>query len=102
MSQESIYTVLITAITVLSSASAWRFYERREQRKREAEDFIKNDCRDRILRLEALLDKSSNDKEDMRLTILKLTEEVSALMVKVDFLERENKELRLQLNEKGS
>jgi len=102
MSQESIYTVLITAITVLSSASAWRFYERKEQRKREAEDFIKNDCRDRILRLEALLDKSSNDKDEMRLTILKLTEEVSALMVKVDFLEKENKDLRNQLNEKGN
>jgi hypothetical protein len=101
MSQESIYTVLITAITVLTSASAWRFYEKREQRKRDAEDFIKNDCRDRILKLEALLDKSSLDKEDMRGTILRLTEEVSALIVKVDFLEKENKELKEQLNKRG-
>lgn len=102
MNQESIYTVLVTAITVLTSASAWRYYEKKEQRKKESEDFIKIDCRDRILRLEALLDRSSSDKEDMRNTILKLTEEVSALMVKVDFLEKENKELRTQLNKKGS
>lgn len=101
MSQESLYTVLITAITVLTSASAWRYYENKEKRKRETEDFIKNDCQNRISRLEALLEKSSTEKEEMRLIILRLTEEVSALTVKVDFLDRENKALREQVNKKG-
>ena len=34
MDENTIATVLITAITVLGSASAWRFYEKREERKR--------------------------------------------------------------------
>ena len=34
MDENTIATVFITAITVLGSASAWRFYEKREERKR--------------------------------------------------------------------
>jgi hypothetical protein len=102
MNEQSIYAVIVTAVTVLGSTSAWRYYEKREQRKKETEDFIKNDCRDRISRLEALLERSSTEKEEMRTTILRLTEEVSALMVKVEYLDKENKELRKQLDKKGS
>jgi hypothetical protein len=86
MPQESIWTVLITAFTVLGSASAWRFYEKRALRKEKDEDFIKTDCRDRIGKLEALLQASSKEKDEMRQTILRLTEQVSALTVKVEFL----------------
>lgn len=87
MHQESIWTVLITALTLMGSASAWRFYEKRALKKEKDEDFIKTDCRDRIGKLEALLELSSNEKDEMRKTILKLTEQVSALMVKVEFLQ---------------
>ena len=41
MQTESIWTVLITAITVLGSASAWRFYERRSDQKKDEDNFIK-------------------------------------------------------------
>ena len=37
MGQESFWTVLITAITVLGSASAWRFYEKRAEKKKPQE-----------------------------------------------------------------
>jgi hypothetical protein len=87
MQQETIWTVLVTAITMLGSASAWRFYEKRALKKEKDEDFIKTDCRDRIGKLEALLESSSREKDEMRQTILKLTEQVSALMVKVEFLQ---------------
>jgi hypothetical protein len=36
--------------------------------------------------LEALLQAASKEKDEMRQTILKLTEQVSALTVKVEFL----------------
>jgi hypothetical protein len=86
MQQESIWTVLITIVGVLGSASAWRFYEKRSMRKERDEEFIRHDCKDRISKLEALLQESSREKDDMRKTILKLTEQVSALSVKVEFL----------------
>jgi hypothetical protein len=85
--------VLITIVTVLGSTSAWRFYEKRAMRKERDEDFVRDDCRDRISKLEALLQLSSKEKDDMRTTILSLTEKVSALTVKVEFLQKENSEL---------
>jgi hypothetical protein len=90
---ESIWTVLITIVTVLGSASAWRYYEKRALRKESDEDFMKLDCRDRILKLEALLNASSKEKDEMRNLILQLTEKVAALSVKVEFLQKENTEL---------
>jgi peptidoglycan hydrolase CwlO-like protein len=93
MAQESFWTVLITVVTVLGSASAWRFYEKRAMRKERDEEFIRHDCKDRIAKLEVLLQESSREKDEMRATILKLTEQVSALAVKVEFLQKENNEL---------
>jgi hypothetical protein len=98
MPQESFWTVIITIVTVLGSASAWRFYEKRAMRKERDDEFIRHDCRDRIAKLEALLGVSSDEKDEMRATILKLTEQVAALAVKVDFLQKENSELLKALN----
>ena len=93
MQQESVWTVLITVVTVLGSASAWRFYEKRAMRKERDEEFIRHDCKDRLTKMEALLEASSKEKGEMRETILKLTEQVAALAVKVEFLQKENSEL---------
>lgn len=93
MENQSVWTVLITVVTVLGSASAWRFYEKRAMRKERDEEFIRHDCKDRIAKLEALLENSSKEKDEMRATILKLTEQVSALAVKVEYLQKENNEL---------
>ena len=95
MDENTIATVFVTAITVLGSASAWRFYEKRAERRRDEDNFIREDCRDRIAKLEVLLLKSSEEKDQMRETILKLVEQVSALTVKVQFLEEENKMLKM-------
>ena len=100
MQNESIWTVLITAITVLGSASAWRFYEKRALKKEKDEDFIRDDCRDRIGKLEVLLQESSREKDNMRETILKLTEQVAQLAIKVEFLQKENTELHMALSKK--
>lgn len=97
---DSLYTVLITAVTALGSASAWRFYERRVEAKRKDENFMRDDCRARIAKLEQLLIDSAEEKDEMRQTILALTAQVSELKVKVDFLtaERDKLEKRVQLN----
>jgi len=94
MDINSFYTVVITAITVLGSASAWRFYEKRAMRKERSEDYMKDECRERIAKLEVLLERSAVEKDEMRSKILELTREVAELRVKVEFLEDKNKELQ--------
>lgn len=90
---ENMYSVLITAITVLGGTTAFRFYEKRAQRKERDDEFIKHDCKDRISKLEALLEQSSKEKDDLRNMVLALTKEVAALSVKVEFLTKENEKL---------
>ena len=90
---ESIYTVLITAITVLGGSTAFRFYEKRALHRERDEDFIRHDCKDRISKLEALLEESSKEKDELRGLVLKLTEQVAELRVKVEYLTAENKKL---------
>ena len=93
MDSNSIYTVLITAITVLGGSTAFRFYEKRALHRERDEDFIRHDCKDRISKLEALLEESAKEKDEMRSLILKLTSEVAELRVKVEYLTTENKKL---------
>lgn len=98
MTQDSIWTVLITMITVLGSTSAWKYYEKRAEEKKDDDNFIKQDCRDRIIKLEALLAESAKEKDLLRQTILELTEKVSALTVKVEFLQSEKSDLVSRLS----
>jgi peptidoglycan hydrolase CwlO-like protein len=96
----NIYSVLITAVTVLGGASAWRFYEKRAEHKDRDEDFIRHDCKDRISKLEALLNQAGKEKDDLRSMILDLTKQVAALTVKVEFLTKENEKLSKGGNKK--
>ncbi len=90
---ENIYSVLITAITILGGTGAWRYYEKRAMAKERDDEFIRHDCKDRIAKLEALLAQSSKEKDDLRNMVLALTKEVAALSVKVEYLTKENEEL---------
>ena len=88
MNNDNMYTVLMTAITVLGSAAAFRFYERRSMRKERDDEFIRHDCKDRIAKLEALLVESAREKDELRKMILELTKEVATLRTKVEFFEK--------------
>jgi len=90
---DNLYTVLITAISVLGGTTAFRYYEKRALRREKEDDFIRTDCRDRIAKLEALLAESKEEKDEMRELILKLTSEVAELRTKVEFLTDENHRL---------
>ena len=89
MDASNLYTVLITAVTVLGSASAWRFYEKRADKKREDELQYRYDCRDRIAKLETLLEESSKEKDSMRKIILELSTQVAELRARLEFMEKE-------------
>jgi len=90
---ENIYSVLITAITVLGGTGAWRYYEKRALNKERDDEFIRHDCKDRISKLEGLLEAAGKEKDELRMMILSLTKEVAALSVKVEYLTKENEEL---------
>ena len=67
---ENMYSVLITAITVLGGTTAFRFYEKRAMRKERDDEFIRHDCKDRISKLEALLEAAAKEKDDLRGMVL--------------------------------
>jgi peptidoglycan hydrolase CwlO-like protein len=94
---ENIYSVLITAITVLGGTGAWRYYEKRAINKERDDEFIRHDCKDRISKLEGLLESASKEKDDLRMMVLNLTKEVAALSVKVEYLTKENDKLEKAL-----
>ena len=88
---ENIYTVIITAITTLGGASAWRYFEKRATHKEDDERYIRLDCQTRITKLEILLEKSSEEKDEMRAIIINLTATVARLETEVKYL-MENKQ----------
>ena len=98
---DNITTVVVTVITVLFSAGAWKFYEKKiklktdlEREDRTDQNMYRDDLRDRVKRLEQLLTDGAVEKNVMRDQILSLTKEVSALHVKVEYLEKENQRLK--------
>ena len=97
---EDFYSIIITAITVLGGASAFRYYEKRAQKRERDDDFIRHDCKDRIAKLEALLEDSAKEKDNLRIMILDLTKQVAALSVKVEYLTKENDDLHKQAKPK--
>jgi peptidoglycan hydrolase CwlO-like protein len=90
---ENLYSVLITAISVLGGTTAFRFYEKRAMRKERDDEFIRHDCKDRISKLEGLLEAAGKEKDELRGMVLALTKEVAALSVKVEYLTKENDKL---------
>lgn len=92
---ENIYTVIITAITTLGGAGAWRYYEKRAQEKKEDDRWVKNECQSRITKLETLLEQSSKEKDELRAMVLKLSVQVAELTTKIAYLETQNKKVSL-------
>jgi hypothetical protein len=87
MDQNNVWSVIITAITVLGGSQAFRYYEKRAMRKERDDEFIRHDCKDRIAKLETLLETSAKEKDELRKMVLDLTREVASLRVKVEFFE---------------
>jgi predicted nuclease with TOPRIM domain len=95
--------IIVTVISVLGSASIWKYMEvrlksRSEDKKLDIENNegvqYRDDLKNRVINLESLLVESSQDKEELRNQVLTLTAEVNALRVKVEFLEKENDRLK--------
>ena len=92
---ENIYTVIITAITTLGGAGAWRYYEKRAEERKDDDRWVKNECQSRITKLETLLEQSSKEKDELRAMVLKLSVQVAELTTKIAYLETQNKKVSL-------
>jgi hypothetical protein len=100
---DNVTQIIITIATVAGSAGIWKFFEARlkvksEEKKSKLENNdgvqYRDDLKNRVRNLEALLATSSDEKDELRNQVLALTQEVSALRVKVEFLEKENERLK--------
>jgi predicted nuclease with TOPRIM domain len=100
---DSITQIIITVGTVAGSAGLWKFFEARlklksDEKKATVENsdgvLYRDDLKNRVRNLEAMLASSADEKQELRDKVLSLTEEVSALRIKVEFLAKENDRLK--------
>ena len=99
--EEYIFTVIITALTVLFSAEAWRYYRsklninyNKESMAEKRERAYVESLEQRVCKLEDLLGSSSAEKDDLRDKVIDLTAEVATLRERVKSLEAENDRLK--------
>ena len=100
---DNVTQIIITLATVAGSAGIWKFFEARlkvksEEKKSELQNSdgvqYRDDLKNRVRNLEAMLANSADEKDELRNEVLTLTEEVSALRIKVEYLEKENDRLK--------
>ena len=100
---DNITQIIVTILTVAGSAGIWKFLEARLKAKSDDKKVsyqnndgvqYRDDLKNRVRNLESLLATSSEEKDELREHVLRLTEEVSALRIKVEFLEKENDRLK--------
>ena len=83
-----IYSVLIALITGITSASAWNFFQRKAELKRETEYTYRTECKYRIDKLEDELLRSEKDKEELFKQILELSTIVAELKTRLEMMEK--------------
>lgn len=95
---ENLTTIIITSISVIFGAGGWKFYEFLIRNKREKEKDVsteqtmfRDDLKIRVAKLE-------EDKEDCMKSLMEISNRVSSLDTKVEFLVKENNELKIKLS----
>tara|TARA_R100001463_G_scaffold90048_1_gene144774 strand:+ start:1200 stop:1511 length:312 start_codon:yes stop_codon:yes gene_type:complete len=101
MDWEILASIVVTAITVLGSSEAFKYYKsklslrhKKESMKMAIDREYTMDLKDRVSRLEGLLEDTGKEKDDLRITVVSLTAEVATLRERVKFLEAENERLK--------
>jgi predicted nuclease with TOPRIM domain len=103
------YTTMISAIVAaLAGSKLWDWLQKRgenqlalQQKGDEKLAEYRDDLRDRVAKLEAIIDSQQNERIALLQQIGQLTAELAAMKVKLEFLERENSMLRDKLRSEG-
>jgi|TARA_R110001606_G_scaffold367634_1_gene523186 uncharacterized membrane protein YgaE (UPF0421/DUF939 family) len=97
---ENITTIIISLITVLFGGGAWKFYEfiikkKSDDKKVEMSEktMYRDDLKKRVSKLE-------DDKEECMKSLMEISKSLSSLEAKVEYLEKENNELKIRLQNK--
>ena len=102
---DSLGQIMVMVGAIAGSSALWNFLCDRlkaklEMKKNEAQNddgnLYRDDLKARVRNLETLLAQSSDEKDELRDTVLALTAQVSELRVKVEFLEKENERLKMK------
>tara|TARA_B110000196_G_scaffold11204_1_gene9265 strand:- start:1142 stop:1450 length:309 start_codon:yes stop_codon:yes gene_type:complete len=98
---DQISTIVITALTVLGSSEAFKYYKDRmklkhsaKNKKLDSDQAYNKDLKERVHQMEGMLLQCVQAKEDMQKMVLGLTSEVSTLRERVVHLEKENERLK--------
>lgn len=105
-----VLVVVVTTVgTVLGSSAIWKYLESKEKAKektaeieRKEENLFRDDLRERVAILETKLERADQEKHDLQREMIRLVEKIAALSVEVEFLRRENSELRTELGHKSN
>ena len=94
---DNLTTIIISLITVLFGGGAWKFYEflvkkksQDKQTEKSEQTMYRDDLKNRV-------DKLEEDKEECMKSLMDISNKLSSLETKVDFLEKENNELKIKL-----
>jgi|TARA_R110001592_G_scaffold243543_2_gene504550 predicted nuclease with TOPRIM domain len=91
---ENIIPIIITSLTVLFGAGAWKFYEFLIKNKREKEKETLKESTAYRDDLKIRVEKLEVDKDECTDSLMDVKIKLSALEVKVLFLEKENDRLK--------
>tara|TARA_S200002703_G_scaffold142560_1_gene135032 strand:- start:2239 stop:2553 length:315 start_codon:yes stop_codon:yes gene_type:complete len=100
---DNLQQIMITIGAIAGSTALWQFLSERIKAKTKLKEtemlnndgnLYRDDLKNRVVNLESLLARSSEEKDELRDTVLELTKQVSELKVKVEFLEKENERLK--------
>ena len=107
MDETSILTIVSSVIAALGGTQAWEFYQKKSEQRRDAQmaeredqNLYRDDLRKEVESLRKRIDELNTEKqEQMKGFLVKindLSQELAAMKVRVEFLERENANLREQ------
>ena len=104
-----VIVALTTTGTILGSSASWKYWEMRTKQKAQKEanelrddNLYRDDLRERVAVMESKLLKSDQEKQDLQKEMIRLVEKIAALSVEVEFLRKENTELRHKLGYSAS
>lgn len=94
-------TVIITLATVLTSAGAWQFWQKRLKLKHDErtqdkseQTMFRDDLRERVAVLEQKLEEAYTDKAQTERKLTEVLTKLAEYKVRLEFLEKENDRLK--------
>ena len=94
-------TVIITLATVLTSAGAWQFWQKRLKLKHDEstqdkseQTMFRDDLRERVAVLEQKLEEAYSDKAQTERKLTEVLTKLAEYKVRLEFLEKENDRLK--------